>query len=49
LNEINAKQLKFGHPRTLVHDYPHCGVVVRPEQVTLGSLVLVCKTAWPGA
>lgn len=43
MSEINATQVRFGYPATLVRDYAHWSVVVRPEQVTLGSLVLVCK------
>jgi len=33
----------FGYPQTLVHEYAHWCVVLRPAQVTLGSLVLICK------
>ena len=33
----------FGYPQTLVHEYAHWCVLLRPGQVTLGSLVLVCK------
>jgi len=39
----NATQLKFGYPRTLIREYDHWCVLVRPQQPTLGSLVLVCK------
>ena len=35
--------LKFGYPRSLLHEYEHWVVLVRPEQVTAGSLVLACK------
>lgn len=35
--------LKFGYPRSLVHEYEQWVVLVRPEQVTAGSLVLACK------
>ena len=34
---------KFGAPGTLIRDYKHWVVLLRPGQVTLGSLVLVCK------
>lgn len=34
---------KFGYPDTLVKDYGAWVVLVRPAQVTLGSLVLVCR------
>ena len=39
----NATALKFGHPHTLVAESDHWWVLARPRQVTLGSLVLVCK------
>ena len=38
----NATQLKFGYPRTLIREYDHWCVLLRPRQPTLGSLVLVC-------
>jgi diadenosine tetraphosphate (Ap4A) HIT family hydrolase len=34
---------KFGAPDTLISDYDHWSVLLRPGQITLGSLVLVCK------
>jgi len=34
---------KFGAPGTLIRDYKHWVVLLRPGQVTLGALVLVCK------
>ncbi len=38
------KTLKtFGYPDTLVREYEHWCVLLRPAQVTLGSLVMVCK------
>ncbi len=40
---MNATALKFGYPETLVREYEHWLVLVRPQQVSLGSLVLVCK------
>ena len=39
----NSTAAKFGHPRTLVAETEHWLVLVRPSQVSLGSLVLVCK------
>ncbi len=39
---MNETLRKFGHPETLVRAYPRWVVVLRPRQVTLGSLVLVC-------
>ena len=38
----NATMEKFGYPNTLIHDFGHWAVLVRPAQVTLGSLVLAC-------
>lgn len=40
---VNATAIKFGHPHTLVAETDHWWVLLRPQQVTLGSLVLVCK------
>ncbi|MFP6817074.1 MAG: HIT family protein [Pseudomonadales bacterium] len=40
---MNATAEKFGYPNTVIKEYQHWLVLVRPQQVTLGSLVLVCK------
>ncbi|MEQ8858161.1 MAG: HIT family protein [Pseudomonadales bacterium] len=40
---MNDTIVKFGYPDTLVHDYHNWLVLLRPQQVTLGSLVLACK------
>ncbi|MEQ9606273.1 MAG: HIT family protein [Kiloniellaceae bacterium] len=34
---------KFGYPQSLVRDYARWVVLLRPQQATLGALVLVCK------
>ncbi|MFV1939784.1 HIT family protein [Pseudomonas luteola] len=34
---------KFGAPDTLIRDYRYWSVLLRPQQVTLGSLVLIAK------
>jgi diadenosine tetraphosphate (Ap4A) HIT family hydrolase len=39
----NATIIKFGFPDTLIRDYRHWCVLLRPAQATLGALVLVCK------
>ena len=39
---MNPTAVKFGHPETLLADWTHWVVLLRPAQVTLGSLVLVC-------
>ncbi|MCO6416019.1 HIT family protein [Siccirubricoccus sp. KC 17139] len=38
-----ATLTKFGHPATLIGETDHWIVLLRPQQVTLGSLVLVCR------
>ena len=39
----NATMHKFGYPDTLIREYDHWVVLLRPAQVTLGSLVLAAK------
>lgn len=41
---MNATIAKFGHPHTLVRDYAHWVVLLRPQQPTLGALVLAAKS-----
>ena len=40
---MNATLRKFGYPETLVRDYAHWSLLLRPQQATLGALVLVNK------
>lgn len=40
----NETMRKFGYPATLVREYDHWVVLLRPAQVTLGSLVLAAKS-----
>ncbi len=40
---MNATFEKFGWPKTKIAELKHWGVMLRPAQPTLGSLVLVCK------
>lgn len=40
---INATMRKFGYPETLVADFGYWTVLVRPQAVTLGSLVIAAK------
>jgi diadenosine tetraphosphate (Ap4A) HIT family hydrolase len=40
----NATLRKFGYPNSLIRDYDHWCVLLRPAQVTLGSLVLGAKS-----
>jgi diadenosine tetraphosphate (Ap4A) HIT family hydrolase len=42
---MNETMNKFGYPDTLIRDYTHWCVLLRPAQVTLGALVLVAKSA----
>lgn len=41
---MNATIMKFGYPATLVREYDHWVVLLRPAQVTLGALVLAAKS-----
>ena len=41
---INDTMRKFGFPETLVREYRHWVVLLRPAQVTLGALVLAAKS-----
>ena len=34
---------KFGYPETLIKEYTRWVLLLRPQQVTLGSLVLACR------
>ena len=40
---MNPTVEKFGYPSTLVKEFEHWLVLLRPAQVTLGSLVLAAK------
>jgi hypothetical protein len=44
---MNPTIEKFGWPGSLVHEFEHWLVLVRPAQVTLGSLVLAAKAVVP--
>lgn len=41
----NPTAVKFGFPETLIADYQHWLVLARPQQSTLGAVVLVCRDA----
>ena len=48
---MNATIDKFGYPETLLRDYQHWVLLLRPAQVTAGSLILAAKgevTAYAG-
>ena len=38
---VNETMKTFGFPETLVREYDHWALLIRPAQVTMGSLVLV--------
>jgi diadenosine tetraphosphate (Ap4A) HIT family hydrolase len=40
----NETMQRFGYPGSLVRDFEHWVVLLRPGQVTLGSLVLAAKS-----
>ncbi|MDB5689279.1 MAG: hypothetical protein JWL91_1155 [Sphingomonas bacterium] len=40
---MNETILRFGYPATLIAEYRHWVVLLRPEQPTLGSLVLAAR------
>lgn len=40
----NPTLVKFGYPETLIKEYDHWAVLLRPAQVTLGSLVMAAKS-----
>jgi len=35
---------KFGYPKSLIQEYAHWYLVLRPQQITLGSMVLISKS-----
>ena len=41
---MNPTAEKFGYPGTLIREFDHWLVLLRPAQVTLGSLVLAAKS-----
>ena len=41
---MNATIEKFGYPATLIREYVHWVVLLRPAQPTLGSLVLAARS-----
>ena len=43
-NQPNATMVNFGYPESLVMEFDHWVVLVRPVQCTLGALVLINKS-----
>ncbi|MGK2913428.1 MAG: HIT family protein [Porticoccaceae bacterium] len=47
---LSPTMRKFGAPNSTLRHYSHWSVLLRPQQITLGSLVLIAReaaTAWP--
>lgn len=40
---MNQTIEKFGYPDTLIREYEHWVLLLRPAQATLGALILACK------
>ena len=40
----NQTMRKFGYPESLIREYQYWAILLRPAQVTLGSLVLAAKS-----
>lgn len=40
---MNQTIEKFGYPGTLIREYGHWVLLLRPAQATLGALILACK------
>ena len=40
---MNETMRKFDYPGSLIREFDHWCVLLRPEQATLGALVLACK------
>ena len=48
---MNATMTKFGYPETCVKEFERWVILLRPQQITLGALVLACTeqaTAFSG-
>lgn len=43
VSPVNSTMVKFGHPDTVIAETEHWTVQLRPQQVTLGSLVLISR------
>jgi len=41
---MNDTIRNFGYPQSLVHEYGHWVVLARPQQVTLGALILAARS-----
>ncbi len=43
IGPVNQTMLSFGYPDSAVAQYRHWAVLLRPQQATLGALILVCR------
>ena len=43
LTAMNSTMKKFGYPTSCVKEFEQWVVLLRPQQVTLGALVLICR------
>lgn len=41
---MNDTLQKFGYPGSLIHEYEHWVVLIRPAQLTLGSVIIAAKS-----
>jgi len=41
--EVSQTLIKFNYPSSLLEEYEHWYLLLRPEQVTIGSLILISK------
>ena len=41
---MNSTLIKFGSPESTIKSYDHWSVLLRPQQTTLGSLILACHS-----
>lgn len=42
---MNATLSRFDYPRSLIHEYRHWVVMIRPGQITLGCSIIAAKSA----
>lgn len=40
---VNQTMRTFGYPDSVIAEYEHWAVLLRPQQATLGALVMVCR------
>ena len=40
---MNETMEKFGYPASLIHAFEHWALLLRPQQATLGAVVLACN------